>query len=348
MITISPLTVKKIRRFKSIRRGYGSLILFCGLIIVSLMAELLISNRAIIVSYQGNLYFPTYGDIIPGTVFGLGYEYETNYRELAGRFDRESSGNWVLMPPVPYNPYENDFIDGQYPPAPPSLARKHFLGTDTSGRDVLARLVYGFRIAVFFSFALLAVSYTVGAAMGSAMGYWGGKFDLIVQRLIEIWSNVPLLYVIIIISSVIVPTFSILLLIMVVFGWASLTWIMRTVTYKEKEREYVLAARSLGASDGRIIFSHIIPNTVSIIVTFAPFSVAEGVIALTSLDYLGFGLPSPTPSWGELLHQGWANMSAWWIVCSVVAAMIVTLTLVTFIGEAVREAFDPKMHTVYE
>ena len=348
MITISPLTKKKIRRFKSIRRGYLSLILFCGLIVLSLAAELLISNRAVMVHYQGRFYFPTYGDIIPGTTFGLGYEYETDYRQLARRFKAASAGDWVLMPPVPWNPYENDFIDGEYPPSPPSFDRKHYLGTDTSGRDVLARLMYGFRIAVFFSFALLVVTYTIGVAMGSAMGYWGGKFDLFVQRVIEIWSNVPLLYVIIIISSVMVPSFFILLLIMVVFGWASRTWIMRTVTYKEKEREYVLAARSLGASDARIIFSHIIPNTVSIIVTFAPFSVAEGIIALTSLDYLGFGLPSPTPSWGELLHQGWTNLSAWWIVCSVVVAMVVTLTLVTFIGEAVREAFDPRMHTVYE
>ncbi len=348
MITISPLTKKKIRRFKSIRRGYWSLILFCALIILSLAAELVINNRAIVVSYQGKLYFPTYGDIIPGTTFGLDYEYETDYRELARRFKQEAAGDWVLMPPVPYNPYENDFIAGQYPPTAPSAARRHYLGTDKSGRDVLARLIYGFRIAVFFSFALLAVTYTIGVGIGSAMGYWGGKFDLFVQRLIEIWSNVPLLYVIIIISSVMVPSFSILLIIMVVFGWASRTWIMRTVTYKEKEREYVLAARSLGAADTRIIFSHIIPNTVAIIVTFAPFSVAEGIIALTSLDYLGFGLPSPTPSWGELLQQGWSNLSAWWIVYSVVGAMIITLTLVTFIGEAVREAFDPRLHTVYE
>jgi microcin C transport system permease protein len=348
MISISPLTIKKIRRFQSIRRGYWSLLLFCGLILISLAAELLVSNRAVVVRYQGRFYFPTYGDIIPGHVFGLDYAYETDYRDLADGFQQEASGDWVIMPPVPYNPYENDFIAGRYPPTPPSLAGRHFLGTDTAGRDVLARLVYGFRIAVFFSLALLAATYLVGVALGSAMGYWGGKFDLFVQRLIEIWSNVPLLYVIIIISSVFVPNFLILLLIMVVFGWASRTWIMRTVTYKEREREYVLAARALGASDGRIIFSHIIPNTVSIIITFAPFSVAEGIIALTSLDYLGFGLPSPTPSWGELLHQGWANLSAWWIVCSVVAAMIVTLTLVTFIGEAVREAFDPRMHTVYE
>lgn len=348
MITISPLTAKKFKRFRSIRRGYVSLLIFCLMILISLFAELMINNRAMVVSYQGNLYFPAYGDMIPGTAFGLGYSYETNYRELAAKFKAEASGNWALLAPVPYSPYENDFIAGPYPPTPPSLSHRHYLGTDNSGRDVLARLVYGFRIAVFFSFALLAVTYLAGVTLGCAMGYWGGTFDLFFQRLIEIWSNMPLLYVIIIISSVVAPGFAMLLLIMACFGWVSRTWIMRTITYKEKEREYVLAARSMGASDGRILLSHILPNTVSIIITFVPFSVAEGIIALTSLDYLGFGLPAPTPSWGELLHQGWANMHAWWIVCSVVGAMILTLTLVTFIGEAVREAFDPKMHTVYE
>ena len=252
MITISPLSIKKIRRFKSIRRGYGSLILFGGLILLSLAAELVISNRALVVRYEGKFFFPTYGDMIPGTVFGLDYAYETSYRQLAERFAGEKSGNWVLMPPVPYSPYENDFIAGHYPPYPPSLARKHFLGTDTAGRDVLARLVYGFRIAVFFSFALLAASYVVGVALGSAMGYWGGKFDLFVQRLIEIWSNMPLLYVIIIISSVVVPSFFMLLFIMVTFDWAGRTWIMRTVTYREKERDYVLAARSLRTHRGQL------------------------------------------------------------------------------------------------
>jgi microcin C transport system permease protein len=348
MITINPLTAKKIRRFMSIRRGYWSFLLLTVFIVVSLLAECFINNRALLIHYQGKLYFPTYGDVLPGTTFGLKYDYETNYRELDRKFAVEDDGNWVLMPPVPYNPYENNFVANEYPPSPPSWERRHFLGTDTSGRDVLARLVYGFRIAIFFSLALLGVNYALGIAIGSAMGYFGGKFDLFFQRLIEVWTNVPFLYVIIIISSIVVPNFTILLGIMIVFGWTSLTWVMRTVTYKEKEREYALAARSLGASDTRIIFSHIIPNTVSVIVTFVPFSVAEGIIALTSLDYLGFGLPAPTPSWGELLHQGWANMHAWWIVCSVVVIMIVTLTVVTFIGEAVREAFDPRQHMVYE
>ncbi|MFW5989017.1 MAG: ABC transporter permease [Desulfosudaceae bacterium] len=348
MIGISPLTAKKIRRFASIRRGLVSLLLFGLCLTACLGAELFINNRALLVHYNGEYFFPTYGDIIPGTTFGLNYSHETDYRELARQFRNGQNGNWVLLPPVPYNPYENDFVAGEYPPAPPSFARKHFLGTDTSGRDVLARIVYGFRIAVFFSLALLAVNYTIGAAIGSAMGYWGGKFDLFFQRVIEIWSNVPFLYIIIIISSLVVPSFVLLLAIMAFFGWISLTWIMRTMTYKEKAREYALAARAMGASDVKIIFSHIIPNTISIIVTFAPFSVAEGIIALTSLDYLGFGLAPPTPSWGELLHQGWANMDAWWIVWSVVGAMVATLTMVTFTGEAVREAFDPKMHTVYE
>ena len=180
------------------------------------------------------------------------------------------------------------------------------------------------------------------------MGYWGGKFDLIFQRIIEIWSNVPFLYMIIIISSIMVPNFLMLIVIMAFFGWIGITWTMRTVTYKEKAREYTLAAKALGASDFRIIFKHILPNTIAIIVTFAPFAVSGGIVALTSLDYLGFGLPPPTPSWGELLQQGWANLDAWWIGGSVILAMIITLMAVTFVGEAIREAFDPKMHTTYE
>ncbi len=252
------------------------------------------------------------------------------------------------MPPVPFNAFENDLKEDQFPPFAPSMQDKHYLGTDAVGRDIVARLLYGFRIAIFFSLALLVVNYTIGVSIGSAMGYWGGKFDLFFQRIIEIWSNVPFLYVIIIISSIIVPNFFMLILIMAFFGWIGITWTMRTVTYKERAREYVLAARALGATNTRIIFKHIIPNTIAIIVTFAPFAVSSGIVALTSLDYLGFGLPPPTPSWGELLQQGWTNLDAWWISGSVIAAMTISLITVTFVGEAVREAFDPKLHTVYE
>lgn len=348
MITFNPLTVKKIKRFKSIRRGYYSFIILCIMIFVSLFAELFVNSRAIIVKYEGRLYFPTYGQIIPGTTFGLQYEYETNYRDLSERFKSETNGNWVLMPVIPWNALENDLRVGVYPPFPPDFSRKHYLGTDTVGRDVLARLIYGFRIAIFFSLLLLAVNYTIGVSIGCAMGYFGGKFDLFFQRIIEIWSNIPFLYVVIIISSIMVPNFYLLIGIMTFFGWMGMTWTMRTMTYKERAREYALAARALGASNMRIIFKHIIPNTLSIIITFVPFAISGGIVALTSLDYLGFGLPPPTPSWGELLQQGWANMGAYWIVFSVIFAMTLTLLTVTFIGEAIREAFDPRLYTIYE
>ena len=348
MMKLNPLTLKKIRRFRSIKRGYYSFIVIMVMILISLFAEVLVNKRALIVHYQGKYYFPTYAPMTPGTTFGLDYAYETNYRELKRRFRDEGEGNWVLMPIVPYDAYENDLREDDYPPFPPSIKERHYMGTDTVGRDVVARLVYGFRIAILFSLLLLLANYTIGISIGSAMGFWGGKFDLIFQRIIEIWSNIPCLYVIIIISSIVVPNLFMLILIMAFFGWIGMTWTMRTVTYKERAREYVLAARALGASNLRIIFKHIIPNTIAIIVTFAPFSVSAGIVALTSLDYLGFGLPPPTPSWGELLQQGWANLDAWWMVGSVIAAMIVTLITVTFVGEAVREAFDPKLHTTYE
>ena len=348
MFKLNPLTRKKIQRFKSIRRGYYSFLIFTTLVLLSCFAELLVNNRALLVQYQGDWHFPTYGAVIPGTTFGLDYQYETNYRDLQRKMQQEDTGDFVIMPVVPYDPYENDLRDDEYPPFPPSFEDKHYLGTDTIGRDVMARLVYGFRTAIFFSLILLVVSYIIGVSIGAAMGYFGGLFDLLFQRIIEIWSNIPFLYVIMIISSIMIPNFFTLIAIILVFGWIQMTWYMRTVTYKEKAREYVMAAKALGASHSRVIFNHILPNTVSIIVTFIPFSIANGIIALTSLDYLGFGLPAPTPSWGELLAQGSNNLESIWIVSSVIVSMTVILVMVTFIGEAVREAFDPKKHTTYE
>ena len=342
------LTRKKWQRFVSIRRGFVSFVLLMVMIFISLFAEVFVNSRALVVSHGGQLFFPTYGEMIPGSRFGLEYEYETDYRALQNRFRAEEGDNWVVMPLVPFNAYENDLKDGSYPPFPPSLGNRHFLGTDNVGRDIFARLVYGFRTAMGFSVILLVLNYSIGISLGCAMGYFGGRFDLFVQRILEVWSNIPFLYVVIIVSSVVVPSFMILLCIMAFFGWIQMTWVMRTMTYREKEREYVLAARSLGASHARIIFKHIIPNTVSVIVTYAPFAISGGIVALTSLDYLGFGLPAPTPSWGELLQQGWTNMGAWWISASVVAALVITLMIVTFTGEGFREALDPKMHTTYE
>lgn len=352
MIRLSPLAAKQWQRFRSIKRGYWSAVLLLVVLALSLIAESLVNSRALIVSYEGKLHFPIYADFIPGTTFGLGYEYETNYRDLAAKFESDPAGrNWVLMPPVPYNALENDLSDtvGATPYSPPSLSNGHYLGTDTTGRDVLARLVYGFRLAMGFALLLLVWNYVIGIAVGCAMGFWGGLFDLIFQRIIEIWNNVPFLYVIMIVASIVVPSFWTLMAVMVVFGWTQMTWFMRTSTYKEKEREYVSAARALGASNSRIIFGHILPNTISVIVTFVPFSVAGGITALTALDYLGFGLPPPTPSWGELLAQGTSHVhEAPWIVASVVSAMVLILLMVTYVGEAIREAFDPKQFSYYE
>jgi microcin C transport system permease protein len=346
-VRLAPQTVKQWKRFRSIKRGYYSLLLMVGLLGLSVIAELLVNNRALVVKYEDEYYFPTYSAFIPGRTFGLDYDYETNYRELRQAFAQSGRENWILLPPVPFNSYETDFSSGAFPPTAPSLATKHYLGTDVTGRDIVARLVYGFRLAMGFAALLLACEYVVGIAIGCAMGFWGGWFDLLFQRLIEIWSNVPFLYVIMIIASVIVPNFWTLIAAMVIFGWMSMTWYMRTATYREKAREYSTAARALGASNVRIVFRHILPNTISVIVTFIPFTIASGVTALTALDYLGFGLPPPTPSWGELLSQGTANLHAPWIVTSVVAAMTVVLLMVAYIGEAIREAFDPKQFSYY-
>jgi len=215
MFKLNPLTIEQLKRFKSIKRGYYSFLILCFLILFSLLGELFVNNRALIVYYNKKFYFPTYTNMIPGTVFGLGYEYETNYRELQKIFKQDSQGNFVIMPLVPYDPFETDKLDGSYPPFPPSIEKKHYLGTDKTGRDVLARLLYGFRIAIFFSLLLLIFEYAIGITIGLLMGYLGGRFDLFFQRIIEIWNNIPFLYAIIIIASIVIPNFfSLLLLIL--------------------------------------------------------------------------------------------------------------------------------------
>jgi len=354
MFNLNPQTRKKLRRFRHIKRGYYSFLILAGFAVLLAFGELLINSRALIVSYDGELYFPTYTAFHPGTDFGLDYSYETNYRELAESFETQGSDNWVLMPLIPYNPYENHAPAGVFRPLPPDMNESHYLGTDTTSRDILARLFYGTRIALLFAMGFMVAVYGIGIAIGCAMGYFGGVFDLLFQRLIEIWSNIPFLYMVIIVFSVIPPAFSvptrilILLLVMVLFSWTSMTYYMRTETYKEKARDYVAAARVIGASDTRIVFRHVLPNVLSTLVTFMPFTVIAAISAITALDFLGFGLPPPTPSLGELLKQGTANLrTAPWIVISAFGTLVALLTLVTFIGEAVRESFDPKTYTVY-
>ncbi len=343
---MDPLTQRKFRRFKEIKRGYWSFLILSTLLVLSIFAEMLVNSKALIVSYQGTYHFPVLSDVIPGTEYGLDYLSEANYRELKQKFIEEDNGDFVLLTIIPWNPYEQDY-SGDYPPTAPDAKSKHYLGTDIIGRDILARLVYGFRIAMGFALITMAISYVIGTAVGCAMGFWGGKFDLIFQRVIEVWSMVPFLYVIMILVSIIQPTFTLFVFINVLFGWMGITWYMRTMTYKESAREYVLAARALGASTPRILFKHILPNTMVMIVTLAPFTIAGNITALTALDYLGLGLMPPTPSWGELLQQGKSNLDSPWIVMSVVTSIVLVLVMVTFIGEAVRAAFDPKKFTRY-
>jgi microcin C transport system permease protein len=347
VFSINPLTQKKLTRFRQIKRSYYSFIILSLLILLSCIAEVFVNSKALMVSYQGQWYFPTYTGVNTGEDFGLDYAYEVDYRVLAQTFSEEDQGNWVLMPPVPWNAFEQDFDGVNYPPNPPSWQDSHYLGTDVLGRDVVARLVYGFRIAIWFALLTLTLCYSIGVVIGCLMGYMGGKFDLLMQRGIEIWSMVPFLYVIMILVSIIQPSFFLFVLINVMFGWMGITWYMRTLTYKEKAREYVQAARAQGAGLWRIILKHILPNTMVMIVTLAPFGVVANISALTALDYLGLGLMPPTPSWGDLLQQGKSNMDAYWIGASVVSAIVLVLTMVTFIGEGVREAFDPKKYTRY-
>jgi microcin C transport system permease protein len=354
MLQLNPQTLKKLRRFREIKRGYYSFLTLAGLLLVLAFGELLVNSRALIVNYDGELFFPTYTDFHPGTDFGLDYSYEVNYRELQEKFIAQGGEDWVLMPPVPYNPYENNGHGGMFRPTAPSAENQHYLGTDTTSRDILARLFYGTRIALVFSLAFTAWVYLIGISVGCAMGYFGGVFDLLFQRIIEIWSNIPFLYMVIIVFSVIPSSLTvssrigILLAVMVLFSWTGMTYNMRTETYKEKARDYVAAARILGASDSRIIFRHILPNVLATLLTFMPFVVVSAIGAITALDFLGFGLPPPTPSLGELLKQGTANLrTAPWIVTAAFTTLVVILTLITFIGEAVREAFDPKKFTVY-
>jgi microcin C transport system permease protein len=357
MFRLNPLTKKKLQRFRSIRRGYYSFLLFSALVVLTMFGELFVNHRALIVRYEGDYYFPAVKAIFQGLHtgedFGMDFLYEPDYRVLDQEWEASGSANWVLMPLVPYGPFEMDAVSEGYPPHPPSWKSHHYLGTDVLGRDVLARLFYGFRIAILFSLAFVFLSFALGIAAGCIMGYFGGKIDLLGQRAMEIWSNIPFLYIVIIVYSLIPPAMGAtskkfaLLIIMVLFSWVGMAYLMRTSTYREKARDYVEATRVLGAGTGRIIFKHILPNIIAVVVTFLPFTVMGGITSLTALDFLGFGLPRPTPSWGELLDQGTSRLDAPWIVTSVFVAMVGILTLVAFIGEAIREAFDPRRFAIY-
>ncbi|MFQ6611126.1 MAG: ABC transporter permease subunit, partial [Fidelibacterota bacterium] len=288
-------------------------------------------------------YFPALSGYHAGSQFGQDVPGEANYRKLKQDWKESDSDNWLLMPVYPYSPFEDITIEGNNMFEAPSS--RHLLGTDDTGRDVFARLCYAFNISISFALVLAVINFFIGISIGGSMGYFGGKFDLFFQRIIEIWSSLPMLFVIIIIASIITPSFFILIVIYTIVNWIGITYYMRAEFYREKAKDYVAAALSMGQSNMKIIFKHILPNSLVPIITYFPFAVVGYIMALVGLDYLGFGMPPPTPSWGQMLSIGLQNMSKPWMVFAPVGAQFLTLLMVVFIGEGIREAFDPKVYS---
>lgn len=334
---------KRWLKFKTMKRGYYSFLILVSLYILSFFFPFLINNRAVIVHYDGNYYFPVFQGYIAGKTFGEDVPGEVNYRELKVKWNEQNSDNWVMMPFYPYGPFEDINITGNKMYEAPS--KRHWFGSDDTGRDVFARLMYGFNISISFGIGLTIMSYLIGVSIGGAMGYFGGKFDLFFQRFIEIWATLPLLFIVIIISSIVRPNFFILIIILTLTAWVGMTYFMRAEFYREKTKDYVAAAISIGQSNTKIIFKHILPNSLVPIITYFPFSVIGGISMLVGLDYLGFGLPPPTPSWGQMVSVGLKSVTKWWMVLSPLGALFLTLLTIVFIGEAVREAFDPKVYS---
>ncbi len=336
---------KRWRKFRTLKRGYYSFLTLLVLYILSFMLPLLVNNAALIVKYNEHYYFPVFkSGIYEADVFGQNRDGEANYRALKKQFQEEDKGNWVLMPLYPFGPNENllDETVGN-PPHPPSAT--HIFGTDDRARDVFSRIVYGFNISISFALAVTFFSYLFGVTIGAILGFFSGKIDIIGQRFIEIWATLPFLYVMIIISSILQPNFLWLVVILTAFSWEGITYYIRGEFYREKARDYVSAAVSLGAKNHTVIFKHILPNSLTPIVSFAPFAIVADISSLVALDYLGFGLPPPTPSWGQLISQGMNYIENWWLVVAPLSVMFLTLIAIVFIGEAIREAFDPKVYS---
>ncbi len=337
-MNLSPLARRRLAGFQANRRGYWSLWIFLGLFLFSLGAELVANDRPLLVRFEGRTYFPVFRDY-PETVFGGFLESAADYRDPEVREMIEERG-WILWPPVPFS-YDTINYNLAVPaPSPPTA--ENWLGTDDQGRDVTARLIYGFRISVLFGLTLTLFSSIVGVAAGAVQGYFGGAVDLLFQRFIEIWSGLPVLYLLIILASVVEPNFWWLLGLMLLFSWMGLVGVVRAEFLRVRNFDYVRAARALGVGDRVIMIRHILPNAMVATLTFLPFILNSSITTLTALDFLGFGLPPGSPSLGELLNQGKSNLHAPWLGIAAFTVLAVTLSLLIFIGEAVRDAFDPR------
>ncbi|MFA6282638.1 MAG: ABC transporter permease [Desulfurivibrionaceae bacterium] len=333
------LSSRRWRRFKANRRGYYSLILFSVCFLLSLGAEILSNDKPLLVSYQGSFYFPLLRDY-PETTFGGEFDTETDYQDPFIKQRLTTGANHALFPLNPHSYASINLQLNQPVPSPPDA--NNYLGTDDRGRDVLARLLYGFRLSVLFAFALTIIGTLIGIITGAIQGYLGGRTDLFMQRFIEIWSAMPELYLLIIFASIFKPSVLLLLILLSIFGWMGLADYVRAEFLKGRNLDYVKAAKALGVGNITIMFRHLLPNGMTPVITFLPFRLSGSILALTSLDFLGLGVPPPTPSLGELLAQGKDNIEAWWLSLTTFGVLVGTLILLIFIGEALRETFDPR------
>ena len=337
-IEVSELTRRRLDKFRAHKRGYWSLWIFIGLFTIALFSEFVANDKPFLVYYKSEYYFPVLKQY-PETTFDGIFETEADYNDPFVREQIERNG-WAWWPPIRYN-YRTVAWDLPSPaPSPPDSV--HWLGTDDQARDVVARLLYGFRISVLFGFTLTVISAVIGVAAGAVQGYFGGWLDLLFQRFIEIWAGMPTLYLLIILASVVEPNFWWLLGLLLLFSWMGFVGVVRAEFLRARNFDYVRAARALGISDARIMFQHVLPNAMVATMTFLPFTLAGSVTVLTSLDFLGIGLPPGSASLGELLAQGKANLQAPWLGLTGFFAILVMLCLLMFIGEAVRDAFDPR------
>lgn len=327
------------RRFRRNKLGYRSLVLFVILLVLSLFAEVLSNDKPLVVRYDGQFYFPLVQSY-PETTFGGDFPTEADFHDPFIREQITRGANWAVYPPNPYGPKTINYFAKEPNPSRPTS--ENLLGTDDRGRDMLAQLIYGFRLSVLFSLALTAVGVVIGVITGAIQGYFAGKTDLAFQRFIEIWESMPELYLLIIFSAVFAPSVALLLVLLSLFGWMGLSNFVRAEFLRNRQMDYVRAARALGVSNSRIMWKHIMPNSMTPVITFLPFRMSAGILALTSLDFLGLGVPPGTPSLGELLSQGKNNVDAWWIALSTFAVLVITLLLLTFMGDALRDALDPR------
>jgi microcin C transport system permease protein len=339
MLKLSPLAIRRWSIFRGNRRGLYSLVILGTGIVVTLFAEILCNTRPLAVRYEGQWYFPFFHEY-PETMFGGMFETEADYHDPFVREAITKGDNRAFWPPVRFDYKYVDTSLSHPAPSPPD--DEHLLGTDDRSRDVLARLIYGFRLSILFGGALAIFGSIVGILIGSIQGYIGGRFDLLAQRVTEIWSSQNELYLLIILSSLFTPSVPLIFALLSLFGWMGLAAYVRAEFLRARQYEYVQSAIALGSTRIRVMFRHILPNTLTPVITFFPFRVSAGIMGLTALDFLSLGVPPPTPSLGELLGQGKSNLGSWWIIISVFSVLTATIMLLNFIGEALQKAMDPK------